>query len=155
VTGKRISGLLLIKTMPDSSIRLVFTSELGFKFFDFGFSGDHEFKVYSILKQMDKKAVVKTLRKDFELILMRNLKIQKGYILKDSLHNYYAFPQEKGVNYYVTDPDCSNLLLMQRASKRKAVVEAIMQNYQKGLPDTIGISHKNFNFDIGLKRIDK
>ena len=38
VVGKHLSGLLLIKTMPDSSTRIVFTSELGFKFFDFGFS---------------------------------------------------------------------------------------------------------------------
>ncbi len=32
VVGKHLSGLLLIKTMPDSSIRIVFSNELGFKF---------------------------------------------------------------------------------------------------------------------------
>ena len=155
VTGKQLSGVLLIKTMADSSIRMVFSNELGFKFFDFGFSLDSGFKVYYILKQMNKPAVIKTLRKDFELVLMLNIKNDHAYVLKDQAHHYYAFPQEKGINYYITDPGCSRLLLMQRSSKRKAVVEAIMENYKNGLPDSIGISHKNFNFDIGLKRIEQ
>ena len=32
-----ISGLLMIKNMPDSSTRIVFTNEMGFPYFDFGF----------------------------------------------------------------------------------------------------------------------
>ena len=73
VVGNHLSGLLLIKKMPDSSIRMVFSNEIGFKFFDFEFAPDGNFKVYSIIKQMNKKAVLKTLRKDFELILMDHL----------------------------------------------------------------------------------
>ena len=38
VVGKYLSGLLLLKTMPDSSIRMVFSNEMGFKFFDFEFA---------------------------------------------------------------------------------------------------------------------
>ena len=155
VVGKHLSGLLLIKNMPDSSIRIVFTSEIGFKFFDFGFSKDSGFQVHYIIKQMDKKAVIKTLRKDFELVMMYNTPVSGSYMLKDSGKIYHAFPQEKGVNYYITDSTCTQLLLMQRSSKRKAVVEAIMQSYHDNVPDTIGITHKNFNFTIGLKRIEK
>jgi hypothetical protein len=155
VTGKHISGILLIKTMNDSSTRLVFSNEMGFKFFDFGFSPDSGFKVYYVIKQMDKKVVIQTLRKDFELVLMTHIKAEKAYLLKGEKQSYYAFPQGKGINYYITDPDCTRLLGMQRASKRKPVVEAVMEHYSRGMPDTIGISHKNFNFDIALKRIDK
>jgi len=156
VVGKHLSGLLLIKTMPDSSTRIVFTSEIGFKFFDFGFSHDSGFKIYYILKQMDKKAVIKTLRKDFELIMMYNIPMQDAYVLKNKEnYYYYAFPQEKGINYYIIDSACSQLLSMERSSKRKVVVEAVMQQYHNGLPDTIGITHKNFNFTIGLKRLEK
>ena len=72
VVGNHLSGLLLIKKMPDSSIRMVFSNEMGFKFFDFEFSTDGGFKVFSIIHQMDKKAVIKTLRKDFELVMMKD-----------------------------------------------------------------------------------
>ena len=154
VVGKHLSGLVLIKAMPDSSERIVFTNEFGLKFFDFEFSRDSGFRTIYIIQQMDKKAVIKTLRKDFELVLMHHTSTSDAYLLKNGQSYYYAFPQESGVNYYITDSTCSRLLGMERASNRKPVVEAIMENYRNGLPDTIGITHKNFNFTIGLKRIE-
>ncbi|HVM89860.1 MAG TPA: hypothetical protein VMT76_16860 [Puia sp.] len=157
VIGKHLSGLLIIKKMPDSSIRIVFSSEMGFTFFDFEFRNDGSFEVHNITKQMDKKSVIRTLKKDFELILMENLKNKLSYSFKDSAFVYTAFPQTKGVYYYITDLNCTQLIKMQRASKSKIAVEAVMQNYINGIPDTIGFSHniKISNFDIGLKRIER
>src|SRR4051812_29173091 len=68
--GNHLSGVLLIKRMPDSSMRLVFSNEIGFKFFDFEFSKTGAFKVFSIIKEIDRKPVIKTLRKDFVLVMM-------------------------------------------------------------------------------------
>jgi hypothetical protein len=156
VVGNHLSGLLLVKKMPDSSTRMVFSNEMGFKFFDFEFAADGNFKVYSIVKQMNKTAVLKTLRKDFELILMNQLDSSNVDIRKDSSGLlYYIFPQEKGFNYYITDSAGNQLVRMERASKRKVVMEAITQNYINGIPDSIAISHKTFNFTIGLKRIER
>jgi hypothetical protein len=155
VVGNHLSGLLIIKKMPDSSTRMVFSNEIGFKFFDFEFSPNGDFKVYSIIKQMNKKSVLKTLRKDFELILMEHLDNKVISVrTKDGLM-YYIFPQQKGYNFYITDSTGDNLIRMERASKRKTVVETTMHNYINGIPDTIDIQHKTFNFTIGLKRIER
>jgi len=153
VVGKHLSGLLLVKAMPDSSTRLVFSNEMGFKYFDFEFSASGIFKVYYILPQMDKAAVLTTLRKDFELLLMQHLDAGKAFLLKKDGLFYYGFPQTKGNNYYITDSTCRQLIRLERASKRKPVVIAVMQNYTDGMPDSIGISHTNFNFTIGLKKL--
>ena len=153
VTGKYLSGLLLMKKMPDSSLRMVFSNEMGFKFFDFAFLPDGSFKVFSIIKQMDKKAVKTTLRKDFELVLMRGLDPATAYIRSDSQYVYHIFPEKKGFYHYITNKEGDKLVRMERASKKKVVVEAITTNNTGGIPDSIGISHKNFNFTIGLKRI--
>ncbi len=153
IIGKHLSGLLLIKTMPDSSIRMVFSNEIGFKFFDFGFSLKGDFTVYSVIKQMKKKAVINTLRKDFELVMMRHLDTTNASVKKDGDLFYYLFPQGKEFNYYITGPGCADLIRVEKASKRKTKVQVIMQNYIGGIPDTIGITHKNFNFNIGLKRL--
>lgn len=157
VMGKHLSGLLLIKAMPDSSTRLVFSNEMGFTYFDFEFAASGVFKVYSILPQMDKKAVRTTLRKDFELVLMQHLDTAKQFVLvKDGLF-YYGFPQTKGNNYYITDSACNQLIRLERASRRKIVVAAIMEHYSDGMPDTIGITHHiphiNSDFTIGLKKL--
>ena len=155
VVGNHLSGLLLIKRMPDSSIRMVFSNEMGFKYFDFEFSPNGNFKVHSVIRQMNKRPVLKTLRKDFELILMEHLDTAGLSVRYSNGFLYYVFPQTKGYNYYITDSTGDNLIRMERASKRKTVVEVIMKNYVNGIPDTIGISHKTFNFTIGLKRIER
>lgn len=155
IVGNHLSGLLLVKKMPDRSTRMVFSNEMGFKFFDFEFARDGKFKVYSIMKQMNKKAVLKTLQKDFELILMERLDNATVSIRTHNGLKYYVFPRATGYNYYITDHTGDELVRMERASKRKTVVEAIMKNYRNGIPDTIGISHKTFNFTIGLKRIER
>ncbi len=155
VVGNHLSGLLLIKKMPDSSTRMVFSNEMGFSFFDFEFKNDGDFKVYSIMKKLNKKSVIKTLRHDFELVLMNGLDESRATIKTNGGLTYFIFPQKKGYNYYITNPAGNELVRMERASGKKTIVEAVMKNYINGVPDTIGISHKTFEFNIGLKKIER
>jgi hypothetical protein len=155
VMGNHLSGLLLIKKMPDSSTRMVFSNEMGLGFFDFEFKPDGEFKVYSIMKKLNKKSVIKTLQHDFELVLMNNLDNSTATVKTNVGLTYFIFPQSKGYNYYITNQTGDELVRMERASNKKTIVEAVMKNYIGGIPDTIGISHKTFEFNIGLKRIER
>ncbi|MFZ1369020.1 MAG: hypothetical protein WAR78_01475 [Ferruginibacter sp.] len=155
VMGNHLSGLLLIKKMPDSSTRIVFSNEMGFTFFDFEFAADGTFKVYSIIKKLNKRSVIKTLQHDFELVLMNNLENSRATVKTKDRLIYFIFPQTKGYNYYITNQTGDELVRMERASGKKTIVEAVMKNYIKGVPDTIGISHKTFDFNIGLKRIER
>jgi len=155
VSGNHLSGLLLVKKMPDSSTRMVFSNEMGLSFFDFEFSADGNFKVYSIIKKMNRKAVIKTLRHNFELVLMNRLDHSNASVRSLGGQLYFIFPQEKGYHYYITNENGAELLRMERASSKKVIMEAVMKNYRNGIPDTIGISHKTFEFNIGLKRIER
>jgi hypothetical protein len=155
VVGHHLSGLLLIKTLPDTTIRMVFSTETGFKFFDFAFSPDGDFKVFYVVKQMNKNAVIKTLKKDFELILLPQKNYKSAYLLKDDYNLYYIFPKPKGSFCYITDFKGTEMKIMEISSPHKPIVQAIMKDDFNGIPDTIGISHKNFNFTIGLKKIDR
>lgn len=155
VVGNHFSGLLLIKKMPDSSTRMVFSNEMGLTFFDFEFAAGRKFKVYSIIKKMNKRLVIKTLQHDFELVLMNNLDNSTATVKTKNGLIYFIFPQNKGYNYYITNTGGNELVRMERASNKKIIVEGVMKNYSKGIPDTIGISHKTFEFNIGLKRIER
>jgi len=155
VVGHHLSGLLLIKTLPDSSIRMVFSNEMGFKFFDFEFKQNGDFNALYVVKQMDKKPVIKTLKKDFELILLPTKDAHAAYLLKDGYSLYYIFPKQKGSFCYITDLAGSEIKTMEISSPHKPIVQAIMKNYNNGIPDTIGITHTNFNFTIGLKKIER
>jgi hypothetical protein len=81
--------------MPDSSTRILFSSETGLSYFDFGFLPDNEFKVYQITPAMNEKALIRTVRKDFELILFRNMDSSKYYSLTDSGLIYHAYTKQR------------------------------------------------------------
>jgi hypothetical protein len=154
VIGKHMSGLLLIKQMPDHSNRIVFTNEAGLTFFDFAYAPDGSFEVKSILVQLDKAPVVETLQKDFELLL--------GLPFKNKLkewHNgkerYFGVLRDSEIIYFTTTQDCSALGRLEIGSKRKRKVSITRQGTDSLSPEIITISHFTFDMTINLKRINQ
>src|SRR5579872_5709761 len=95
VTKHHFSGILFFKQMPDSSMRIVFTNEIGVKFFDFAFTKDNQFIKYYALHKLDKKVVINALRSDLHLVLIRP-DLSSAKSLKDSAYNYVAVPDKRG-----------------------------------------------------------
>ncbi len=154
VTKHHFSGILLFKLMPDSSTRIVFTNEMGVKFFDFAFTKDGQFIKYYVLHKMDKKVVVNALRKDLELALLHP-DLTGATLLTNDTNNYITLPDKSGHDYYITDTHCENLLRIEKSSKRKPVVVVQLLDCVNGIPDSIDVAHKNFKFHIALKRVER
>jgi hypothetical protein len=97
VIGKHLSGLLLIKLMPTAAHAWCFPTKLALNSSILSLQKMGSFKVFYIIDQMNKKAVITTLRKDFEIIMMQPANMQHGYMSRniDSGYNYYAFPTGK------------------------------------------------------------
>jgi hypothetical protein len=155
VVGNHISGLLLMKNMPDSSYRIVFTNEAGVTFFDFGFSAQGDFKVYNIITQLDKGPVIQTLRKDFALILglpFRNTSLHSWTMNEDV---FYGVKQKKETAYFITNKDCASLRRLELGSDRKRKVTVNITGNGYPLTENIELRHHNFNMQIKLTRFDK
>ncbi len=155
VAGQHISGLLLIKTMADSSRRVVFTNEAGITYLDFGFLRDGTFKVFNVIHQLNRKAVITTLRKDFELII--GLPFHKGKFLRFVAGEevYFGVKQKKETAYFITSKDCASLQRMERGSARKRVVSVSVQPPGYPTPERLELTHHTFNMQIKLTRIQK
>ena len=151
VLKHHFSGLLLFKPMDTGSMRVVFLTEMGMKFFDFEFGKDGSFTKHYVLPKMDKRAVVKTLRKDFDMILMRQ-EPATARMLTDGNLRYTTFALQKGNIYYITGMDCRELLRIENGG-RKPVVEVFMTDYRNGLPDSIRVEHKKVKFNISSQRV--
>jgi hypothetical protein len=154
VVGKHLSGLLFVKKMDDKSYRVVFTNEIGVEFFDFGFDTSGGFKVYDVIPQLDKKAVINTLRKDFELMLGLPFRgtpeaLQQG----DEI--YYRYNQKKEAAYFITDRECASLQRMELGSSRKRKVTVMLSGNEVEAPDSVSIHHHTFGMDIRLKKLVK
>ncbi len=154
VMGKHISGLLLIKKMPDTSNRIVFMNEAGVTFFDFAFANDGTFTVKQIISQLNKKAVIETFRKDFSLLL--GIPFQKP-LLAWHMGNEYYYGVTNGEEriYFTTKSGCDSLGRLEIGSKRKRMVSIASEGQDAEHPQKIVIKHFTFSMTIELKKIEK
>lgn len=155
VIGKHISGLLLIKKMDSLSYRVVFTNEAGITYFDFEFGSNGSFSKKKVIAQLDKKPVIQTLRKDFELLLGIPFKNQKGNYKTLNDEYYYGVSQKNETAYFITKNDCASLLRLELRSKRKRKVTVTLYGDDSNDPDSLLVKHYTFDMTISLKKISQ
>lgn len=154
VYGRHLSGLLFIKLMPDSTTRVVFTSESGVTFFDFEFSQQGDFSVKRVISQIDKKPVINTFREDFSLLLG----IPFRQPLREWHHGaerYFGVVNEHKKYYFTTTSACTTLGRMEIGAKRKRMVSIVREEATMGAPERMTIKHYTFDMIITLNRIQK
>ena len=90
VMGNHLSGLLLMKNMPDGSTRVVFTNEMGLTLFDFEFF-ENEFRALHCIKKLNKPVVLRALRKDIGMILQAGYQYQKVQYMSSATALYFGY----------------------------------------------------------------
>lgn len=149
-----LSGVLFFKEMPEHATRAVFQNEMGFPFFDFEWNKNDSFTVKQIIPQLDKPPVIKILRKDMELLLMRHLatSTEKTFTKKDEI--YHRFDLEKGYAYYIFTSE--KLVRIENAGKKKVTTLTLAdKTTAKAMPDSVFIKHHKAHFTIALKTIEQ
>ncbi len=154
VVGKHLSGLLLFKTMPDSSIRVVFTNEMGAKLFDFEYRNSG-FKSLYCISQLNKKIVIRQLKEDIGYLIMDAINFSSASVKQNNNQLYFEFANKKTKTYYITDDNCLKLLRIENVSKNKKKIVIDLGDYKSGMPDSVNIAHQLFQFNISLKQIDR
>jgi hypothetical protein len=154
VYGRHLSGLLLVKRMEDKSYRMVFTNEAGVTFFDFEFSDSGAFSVRRVIKQLDRKPVINTLKDDFALLLGLYFRGVRPVVRYNDGEVFYGVNQKKRTAYFITDPECASLRRLELGSKRKSLVSIDLDG-NRFMPDKIVIRHHSFDMVINLKKIER
>jgi len=156
-----VSGILYLKSFSDTAVRVVFQGEMGNTFFDFGWDHKDSFIVYSIMPQMNKPALIRTLRKDFELLLMKGLSAEYE-VYEDGAENTWiryalqsAGQTGRGYAYYRLNREQDKLAGIENADdKRKVVIMDMTPPVTLGtLPDTMIIRHLRAHFTIDMRKI--
>jgi hydroxymethylpyrimidine pyrophosphatase-like HAD family hydrolase len=147
VYGKSLSGLFIAKKINDSTHRVVFTTEFGNSLMDLEI-GPESFKVNSIVEDLDKKIILKTLKNDFRLILANKHFIRNEY--ENGQEKVYQSKDGSRFNFLFADKKAEQLHKIVRASrfKEKVIVSFTSTNGQ--LAETIYVKHKNIKLGIAL-----
>lgn len=152
VVGKHLSGLVLIKPMDDGSYRVIFSNESGLTFFDFAFNNEGGFSVKRIIDQLDRKPVINTLRKDFELIL--GFPFQQELVSWTHDNETYFGIENGSERTYFTTTDCQSVGRIEIGSRRKRKVSLSMVGNVPHSPEGITITHFTFPMTIHLNRFE-
>ena len=148
-----LSGLLFFKAMDDGSTRVVLQNEMGFALFDFSWTNDSLFTVKSIIPQLNKPAVIKTLRKDLELFMMKGLEKDREVYLIRNYEMLHRFPVGNGYVYYIESSNQVRKIV--NTGKRKTVTTIFESNRvnSHAMPDSVFIDHRRAHFTIDLNKI--
>jgi hypothetical protein len=150
-----LSGLLFFKTLENGTVRAIYQNEMGFTFFDFEWDSNDSFKVNQVMARLDKPAVIKTLRKDIELLLMKGLKKDSEIAFTDRGKLLFRrLDISGGYAYYVEDS--GRLVRIENAGKRSKVVTMTIggKDQPSDMPKQVLIDHHKANFTIQLTKLD-
>ncbi len=156
VYGKDYSGLLVTKQMSPQDYRVIFTTELGMKLFDFEFK-DTAFTLHYCVPQFNKPKLLKVIQKDIEVLLMNNLSSKKTELYRDkegllSIHKIEFGPTQ---NYYFIEKSSQHLIKIEQAKKRRKKTTFTLSNYQADFPGNILIQHHDIKLKIELNLLKK
>lgn len=156
VYTKNFSGLLITKQLSANDYRVIFTTELGMKMFDFEFK-DTAFTLHYCVPQFNNPKLLKVIQKDIETLLMSNIsnKKQTNYEDKDGYYGIKKIELSNAENYYFTKKTSGHLTKIEHAKKRIKKTTFTLSNYQNDFPDNILIQHHDLKLKIELNLLKK
>ncbi|UUW10166.1 hypothetical protein NLG42_05030 [Flavobacterium plurextorum] len=147
VYGNELSGIFIAKKINDTTHRIVFTTEFGNKLMDFEIS-ETDFKVNSIVSELDRKILINTLKEDFRLLLKKQYLIQEQF--ENESNNIYKSADGKRDNYIFVSKKNQKLQKIVHASKTKEKFTLYFNSENNIFAENIQIIHQNIKLKIEL-----
>lgn len=147
VYGNELSGIFIAKKINDTTHRVVFTTEFGNKLLDFEIS-ETDFKINSIVDELDRKILINTLKTDFRLLLRRNYVVKEQY---DNTENKVFLAEDGKINNYLFISKADNRLnKIVYATKRKEKINLFITSENNIFATKIVVQHYNIKLRIEL-----
>ena len=147
VYGNEISGIFIAKKINDTTHRIVFTTEFGNKLMDFEIS-DTDFKVNSIVSELDRKILINTLKEDFRLLLKKDYQIQEQF--ENDSADIYKSKDGKRDNYLFISKKGHRLEKIVHSSQTKEKFTLTFSSENNIFAEKIQIIHQNIKLKIEL-----
>lgn len=151
IYGNYFGGIMIFKKIKKNHHRVVFTTEFGNKIFDFDFNNQTFTKKY-IIKDLDKKIIINTLKNDFKTLLKQENTIIKSYS-KPSF-NIFQSKDNNRYNFFYVNKATNKLEEIIHTSKTKEKVVFTFTKTENRIAKKINIEHKNIKLNINLNYIN-
>lgn len=150
VYGNEMSGIFIAKKINESTHRVVFTTEFGNKLFDFEVS-ESNFKINSIVPELDKKYFIITLKRDFRLLLKKQFTVQEQF--ENATQIVCKSEDGNQSNYLFFSKGNNKLFKIVHASNRKEKISISFASENNIIANNSIIQHFNIPLKIELFNI--
>lgn len=147
VYGNELTGIFIAKKINDTVHRVVFTTEFGNKLLDFEIS-ENDFKVNSIVSELDRKVLINTLVADFRLLLKSHYEIKEQF--ESKFEKVYLSEDGNNLNYLFISKLDNTLSKIVHATKRKEKINLFYTVENNIFAAKIIIQHKAIPLKIVL-----
>jgi phosphoribosylformylglycinamidine (FGAM) synthase PurS component len=145
VYGNELSGIFIAKRINDATHRIVFTTEFGNKLMDFEIS-ETDFKVNSIVSELDRKILLNTLKADFRLLLRSQFTVMQQF--ENPQNTVYKSDEGNRFNYLFVSKTDAKLLKIVQTSARKEKINISFTTENNTFAQQIIIQHRDIKLRI-------
>jgi hypothetical protein len=145
IYGNELTGIFIAKKINADTHRVVFTTEFGNKLIDVEIS-ETDFKVNSVVDELNRKIVLNTLRDDFRLLLRRQFAVQQQF--ENAENTIYQSADGKNSNYLFVSKTSKKLVKIVNASPRKEKINLSFTSEKDIFAEDITITHYNIKLKI-------
>ncbi len=146
VYGNELSGIFIAKKINETTHRVVFTTEFGNKLLDFEIS-ENNFKVNTIVEELNRKILINTLKTDFRLLLRKQYTIEQEF--SNVKEVVYKAKDSDEYNYLFVSKD-GKLSRIAHTNKRKEKINLHFISENNIFAEKIVIQHNNIKLRIEL-----
>jgi phosphoribosylformylglycinamidine (FGAM) synthase PurS component len=145
VYGNEMSGIFVVKRINETTHRVVFTTEFGNKLLDFEIS-ENDFKIHSIVEELDRKMLIHTLVEDFRLLLRENYQISQQF--ESGSSKVFEAKDGKNLNYLFVSKADRKLTEIRHTTQRKQKITLTFSSENNIFAESIAIQHYNIDLKI-------
>jgi phosphoribosylformylglycinamidine (FGAM) synthase PurS component len=145
VYGNELSGIFIAKRINNATHRIVFTTEFGNKLMDFEIS-ETDFKVNSIVSELDRKILLNTLKADFRLLLRSQFTVTQQF--GNPQNTVYKSDEGNRFNYLFVSKADAKLLKIVQTSARKEKINISFTTENNTFAQQIIIQHRDIKLRI-------
>ncbi len=145
---KSFGGIFIVKKLGPGHHRIVLTTEMGNKIFDFTLNRQ-SFRTNRIIPEMNKRILIKILKKDLKVLVREKSTAFMGYTKKKD--TIWETRLDEETHYYFNKDQQLNKIIKVKGGKEK--VEFIFSEINDNIVGQIQILHNKIPLKINLTAI--
>jgi hypothetical protein len=151
ISKHHLTGLLFMKQTSDTSVRMVFSNEIGMNYFDFEFVRE-QFVIHYCFPSLSRKSLLKILESDFRLLLPDNsVKILKVlHPAENPSDTEYKVKSTAGRYFYTLENNSKRISLITSSGKFLKKTRIIFSSTGIGVPGKIRILNPTIKLTLSL-----